>query len=121
MGQARTGFPFSRWRWRPTKGQVASHGPYGMILKILAAANDVDNRAAVARSHYQTVLGNWSSTSSRCIAKGKEVPLDFDEGSTINAGPLLRLCLTTLLDLRCNCKFHKAIFTSVPAYLPFRH
>ncbi|RPB24047.1 hypothetical protein L211DRAFT_837946 [Terfezia boudieri ATCC MYA-4762] len=36
-----------------SKGQLASHGIYGMILNIMDAANDVDNRAAAAKSHFR--------------------------------------------------------------------
>ncbi|RPB21160.1 hypothetical protein L211DRAFT_450441 [Terfezia boudieri ATCC MYA-4762] len=36
-----------------SKGQVASHGIYGMILNIMDAAKDVDNRAVVAKSRFR--------------------------------------------------------------------
>ncbi|KAF8442551.1 hypothetical protein BGX38DRAFT_781920 [Terfezia claveryi] len=36
-----------------SKGQAASHGIYGMILNIINAAQDVDNRAAVAKTNFR--------------------------------------------------------------------
>jgi len=83
-----------------SKGQVASHGIYGMILNIMDAAKDVDNRAAVAKTNFrnrkltvctkqhpeigqlpvpvQKLLAVELDAVADLIAKGKEVP-DFDE------------------------------------------
>ena len=36
-----------------SKGQVASHGIYGMVLNIMDAAKDVDNRSDIAKSHFR--------------------------------------------------------------------
>ncbi|KAF8428783.1 hypothetical protein EV426DRAFT_585900 [Tirmania nivea] len=101
-----------------SKGQVASHGIYGMILNIMDAANDVDNRAEVAKSHFrnrklavctkqyaeigqlpvpiQKLLAHELDAVEERIAKGKELPR-FDE------------------NLRCHCKFHRQYL------LPCRH
>lgn len=35
-----------------SKGQVASHGIYGMILNIIDAANNVHSRSAIAKSYF---------------------------------------------------------------------
>ena len=94
-----------------SKGQVASHGIYGMILNIMDAVNDVDNRTAVAKSyfqnrklvvctkqypeicqlpvHIQKLLAGELDAVAEHIAKGKEVPIGFDE------------------NLRCHCKFYR--------------
>lgn len=37
-----------------SKGQAATHGIYGMILNIMDAANDIDNRTTVAKSQFRT-------------------------------------------------------------------
>ncbi|KAF8415880.1 hypothetical protein EV426DRAFT_661814 [Tirmania nivea] len=101
-----------------SKGQAASHGIYGMILNIIDAAKDVDNRAAVAKTNFQNrkltvctkqypeigqlpvpiqkLLAIELDAVMDRIAKGKEVP-DFDE------------------NLRCQCKFHRQYL------LPYRH
>ncbi|KAF8441166.1 hypothetical protein BGX38DRAFT_1272784 [Terfezia claveryi] len=101
-----------------SKGQVASHGIYGMILNIMDAAKDVDNRAVVAKSRYrnrkltvctkqykeigqlpvpiQKLLARELDAVEERIAKGKEVP-NFDE------------------NLRCRCKFYRQYL------LPCRH
>ncbi|KAF8428713.1 hypothetical protein EV426DRAFT_711386 [Tirmania nivea] len=102
-----------------SKGQVASHGIYGMILNIMDAANDVDNRAAVAKSHFrnrklaictkqypeigqlpvpiQKLLASELDAVAERIAKGKEVPTSFEE------------------NLQCYCKFYRQYL------LPCRH
>ena len=36
-----------------SKGQVASHGIYGMVLNIMDAVKDIDNRAAIGKSHFR--------------------------------------------------------------------
>lgn len=101
-----------------TKGQVASHGIYGMTLNIIDAANDVDSRAVVANlSRFRNrklavctkqypeigrlpvpvqklIAGELNAVEER-IAKGKEVPV--------------------LEDLQCHCKFHRQYL------LPCRH
>ncbi|RPB19860.1 hypothetical protein L211DRAFT_586270 [Terfezia boudieri ATCC MYA-4762] len=95
---------------RLSKGQAASHEIYEMILNIIDAAKDVDNRAAVAKTNFRnrklTVctkqypeIGQLPVPIQKLLAveldavadrtvKGKEVP-DFDE------------------NLRCQCKFHR--------------
>ncbi|RPB21122.1 hypothetical protein L211DRAFT_870168 [Terfezia boudieri ATCC MYA-4762] len=50
-----------------SKGQVASHGIYGMILNIMDAAKDIDNRAVVAKSRFQ----NWKLAV--CTNQYKEI------------------------------------------------
>ncbi|KAF8416903.1 hypothetical protein BGX38DRAFT_1335203 [Terfezia claveryi] len=101
-----------------SKGQVASHGIYGMILNIIDATNDVDNRAELAKSHFrnrklavctkqyaeigqlpvpiQKLLARELDAVEERIAKGKELPR-FDE------------------NLWCHCKFHRQYL------LPCRH
>ncbi|RPB23739.1 hypothetical protein L211DRAFT_218491 [Terfezia boudieri ATCC MYA-4762] len=83
-----------------SKGQAASHGIYGMVLNIIDAAKDVDNRAAVAKTNFrnrkltvctkqypeigqlpvpiQKLLAVELDAVADRIAKGKEVP-SFDE------------------------------------------
>jgi len=102
-----------------SKGQVASHGIYGMILNIIDAANDVDNHAAEAKSHFrnrklalctkeypeigqlpvpiQKLLAGELYAVTERIAKGKEVPIAFGE------------------NLQCHCKFYRQY------RLPCRH
>ncbi|KAF8448199.1 hypothetical protein BGX38DRAFT_1260228 [Terfezia claveryi] len=102
-----------------SKGQVASHGVYGMILNIMDAVNDIDNHATLARSHFrnrklpictkeypeigqlpvpiQKLLSGELDAVTERIAKGKEVPLGFDE------------------NLQCRCKFYRQYL------LPCRH
>ena len=36
-----------------SKGQVASHSIYGMVLNIMDAAKDIHNRAAIVKSHFR--------------------------------------------------------------------
>ncbi|KAF8425213.1 hypothetical protein EV426DRAFT_573443 [Tirmania nivea] len=101
-----------------SKGQVAPHGIYGMILNIMDAAKDIDNRAAVAKSLFrnrklasstkqypqigqlpapiQKLLAVEIDAVAERIEKGKELP-NFDE------------------NLRCYCKFHRQYL------LPCRH
>ncbi|RPB25197.1 hypothetical protein L211DRAFT_836521 [Terfezia boudieri ATCC MYA-4762] len=102
-----------------SKGQVASHGIYGMILNIMDAVNVIDNHAAVARSHFrnrklpictkeypeigqlpvpiQKLLSGELDAVTERIAKGKEVPIGLDE------------------NLQCSCKFYRQYL------LPCRH
>jgi len=101
-----------------SKGQVASHGIYGMILNVMDAAKDVDNRAVVAKSRFrnrklavctkqyeeigqlpvpiQKLLARELDSVEERIAKEKEIP-SLDE------------------NLRCHCKFHRQYL------LPCRH
>ena len=99
-----------------SKGQVASHGIYGMVLNIIGAANDVDNCAAAAKSQFrnrklaiceqypeigylpvpiQKLLSRELDAVEACIAEGKVS--DFDK------------------DLQCHCQFHRRYL------LPCRH
>ena len=103
-----------------TKGQVALYGIYGMVLNIIDAANDVDGRAAIAKTHFRNrklavctkqypeigglpvpvqklLAGELNAVEGR-IAKGKEVPV-FEDDET----------------LQCNCKFYRQYL------LPCRH
>ena len=101
-----------------SKGQVASHGIYGMILNIMDAAKDVDSREEIARSQFgnrklavtkqyleigqlpepvQKLLAVELDAVSDRIAKGKDIPSGFDE------------------TLRCQCKFYRQYL------LPSRH
>ena len=101
-----------------SKGQVASHGIFGMILNIMDAVNDVHNRAVVAKSQFrsrklactkqypeigqlpvpiQKLLSVELEAVEGRIAKGKEVPTGFDE------------------NLQCSCKFFSQYL------LPCRH
>ncbi|KAF8442591.1 hypothetical protein BGX38DRAFT_1272306 [Terfezia claveryi] len=100
------------------KGQVASHGIYGMDLNIIDVAKDVDNHAATAKSHFrnrklavctkqypeigqllvpiQKLLAIELDAVADRIEKATEVP-SFDK------------------DLECYCKFHRQYL------LPCRH
>ena len=83
-----------------SKGQVVSHGIYGMILNIMDAAKDVDSRAETVRSQFrnqklgvtkqyseigqlpvpvQKLLAIELNAVSDRIAKGKDIPSGFDE------------------------------------------
>ena len=95
-----------------TKGQVALHEIYGMILNIINAANDVDSCSVVAKSRFrnrklavctkqypeisrllvpvQKLLTRKLNTVEGRIAKGKEVPV-FEDDKT----------------WQCNCKFYQ--------------
>ena len=99
-----------------SKGQIASHGIYGMVLNIIGAANDVDNRAATVKSQFrnrklaickqyheigqlpvpiQKLLAREVDAVAAHIAEGKVS--DFDE------------------NLQCHCQFHRQYL------LPCRH
>ena len=102
-----------------SKGQVASHGIYGMMLNIMNAAKDVDNRAVVAKSHFrhrklavctkqypeigqlllpiQKLLAVKLDSVMDWITKVKAIPTGYDE------------------TLQCHCKFYRQYL------LPCRH
>ena len=102
-----------------SKGQVASHGICGMILNIMDAAKDVDNRVVVAKSHFRSrklavctkqypEIGQFPVPIQKLlaveldavmdrIAKGKDTPTEYDE------------------TLQCHCKFYRQYL------LPCRH
>ena len=101
-----------------TKGQVASHGIYGMILNIMDDVDDANNRVMVTKSRFrsrrlactkqypeigqlpvpiQKLLSGEIDALEERVAKGKEVPTGFDES------------------LQCNCKFYRQYL------LPCRH
>lgn len=103
-----------------SKGQVVSHGIYGMILNIMDAGKDVDNRASTAKSRFrnrklaiakqylevgqlpvpiQKLFAVELDAVADRIAKGKDVPTGFDESE----------------GLRCHCKFYRQYL------LPCRH
>ena len=100
-----------------SKGQVASHGIYGMILNIISASNDVDNRAAAAKSQFrnrklaickqypeigvvpvpiQKLLAREIDAVAARIAEGKVSDFDHD-------------------NLQCHCQFYRQYL------LPCRH
>ena len=90
-----------------SKGQVASHGICGMILNIIDATNDVDNRAKVARSQFrnrklavctkqypeigelpvpiQKLLARELDALEERIAKGKMAPTYLGKGMASNS------------------------------------
>ena len=101
------------------KGQVVSHGIFGMILNIIDAANDVDNRAAIAKSHFRN--RNLAVCTKQYPEIGKlAVPIQILLAGALE---LLRNILQRVrkyLPLYfnenswCHCKFYSN--ASMPAY-----
>ena len=124
------------------KGQVSSHGIFGMILNIMDSANDVDNRAAIAKSNFrnrklaictkqypeigrfpvpiQKLLALELEKVEERIAKGKRVPTF--EGDT------MRCCckyvefpgrfLVMILNADSDPKISPTVSAALPSYIP---